>query len=334
MKSALLGLLPLILFPAGRTAPAPADAPRFAVEEGTVLRKVFEQTLELDLDSMSMSVDGQEFPTDSLDLSMARKSNERVELVDTYHKVGDGRPLELERAFDTLESKSVTDTTSTQGGEDSSDHQKDDRESDLEGRRVKFTWDADEKKYTAAYVGEGGDEDLLEDLDEDTDLRAFLPEGEVAEGDTWTVDGKALGALYSPGGDVAWHGEDAEEDEGDGLDDQFEKNLQGEVKAVWGGTREVEGRKLGVIRLSGEISSEAEQDVDDGPGEGTSTAKLGYDFEGELLWDLAAGHFASIELSGAMTLGMQSDMTMGEHKMAQSMEFTGTLAFKGSAARE
>jgi hypothetical protein len=337
MKIATLALLlPLPLVAALHPAPSlkrqPVSfvaSPAFAVEEGTEIVKVFEQSFDVELDSISMVFDGNEMPTDGFDLSMTREMTSRIELSDSYVSVGDGQPNKLKRSFVSLSGESISDTVSPQGEE----HKEDTETSELEGATVVFTWDADEEEYTITFDEDEGDEDLLEDLEEDTDLRAFLPEDDVEEGDSWKIEGKAFDALFSPGGDLKLEGE--EEEEEDGLNSQFEENLDGDMLGTYKGLREVDGVEVAVIELSGELWSEAEEDVEQGMGEGSMTAALTMEITGELLWDLEGGHFASVEVEGAVEMSMDTEMTIQEeHEMEQSMAFTGTITFTASAERE
>lgn len=327
---ALLLALPLLAATRPATAPV-ADTPRFAVEEGTVLKKVFEQSFDITLDSFTMSVDGNEMATDGFDLSMEQGSKERVELSDTYVSMLAGKPGKLKRTFSVLTGSSVSETSSMQGDETKEDEES----SELEGQTVVFTWDEDAEEYATSFHESDADEDLLDDLEEDTDLRAFLPKGEVAEGDTWEIKASAFAALFSPGGDVKLVGENDEDDDEEGLDEQFEENLSGEVTATFKGTRDADGVKVAVIEIAGELSSEAEEEVDEGPGEGSMTASIDFDVEGQLLWNLKGGHFASLELSATIDMTMNTEMTIQDtHEMQQSMNFTGSLTFNAKATPE
>jgi hypothetical protein len=55
-----------------------------------------------------------------------------------------------------------------------------------------------------------GKAELLTDLEEDLDLRGFLPTAEVKEGDSWKIPVEAVKALLRPGGDVKLRPESTE----------------------------------------------------------------------------------------------------------------------------
>jgi hypothetical protein len=285
---------------------------------------------EINLDSMSMVFDGREMPISEGDVSMERKSRERIELKDTYHEVAGERPLKLERSFVALGASNSSEESSPQGEESKEVEET----SELEGESVTFTWDEEEEEYSVAFTDDKGDEELLDELEEDADLRGFLPGKEVADGDTWEVGPAAFSRVVSPGGNVKLVG-DEEGAEDEEIERQFEENLAGELTATWRGEREVGGRKVGVIALAGELASEAEQDVQDGPGEGTTTMALTYDVEGELLWDLEGGHFASLDLSGAIDLKATTEVSIGgEHEMKHTMALSGTWVISATAAMD
>lgn len=336
MKNASLALL-LALPVLAATAPVStrspiAASPTFAVEEGTTLVKVFEQNFDFALDSISMTMDGNDMSGMMGDLSMEQGVVERVEFTDTYHSMKGDKPAKLARTFVSLEANETSEVSSPQG-DNSEDKEK---SSELEGTTVIFEWDSDEEEYALSFAEDGSD-DLLEDLEEDADLRGFLPEGEVGEGDSWEVDASAFEALFSPSGDLKFVGEDDEESEEDDgeLNEQFEENLSGAVTATYKGTRKIDDVLVGVIEIVGELVSDAEQDVEQGPSVGSMVAQLNLDVEGQLLWNMEGGHFSSIELTAAMEMSMDTTMTIQDtHEMEQSMAFAGTVTFTASATPE
>ena len=57
--------------------------------------------------------------------------------------------------------------------------------------------------------------------------------------------------------------------------------------------------------------------------------------EGEMLWNIAGGHFHSLDLSGTSNFKSAQAMTLKvqgrEMKIEQSMEFAGTTTFQATA---
>ena len=292
-RAILTVLPPLVLLPL-LGASAREDAPVFAPEAGLVLQKTFEHHVERTIAEIELTVNDEGHEIDIPDVTIV--DHERIVVSDTYGEVEDGRPLELHRNFVSLGN---TQTMTSEGEE-----REEEESSDLEDTTVVFTWNADEEEYGVEFAeGEDGDEDLLDELVEDMDLRVFLPEGEVSEGDSWTIGVDGYHALASPGGELAILGENGEEEEEREFREGIRDSMEGEWTAEWQGTRDEDGTSVGVIALTGEFTSEAEISFE--PDEGitvTRSAELELSVEGELLWDMEAGHFDSAALQGTFTL--------------------------------
>ena len=104
----------------------------------------------------------------------------------------------------------------------------------------------------------------------------------------------------------------------------LEKNLTGESHAKYGGTREVDGRKLAVIALEGKFSTHVDpKETDELKGSG----EIEFSLEGELLWDPEARHFASYELSGPMQFTLKAHQEVEAH--GQTLELDLKFALEG-----
>ena len=294
-RRALSAALPALALTTLLAASAREDAPSFAPESGLVLVKTFEHHVERTIADIEVTMNGesQEIP-EVPDVSIV--DHEVIVVSDTYSEVEDGRTLELERTFVSL--------GNTQTVTSDEEDREEDETSELEETTVVFTWDADDEEYSVAFAeDEDGDEDLLDELVEDMDLRAFLPDSEVDEGDTWTVGVEGYHVLASPGGELAILGEDGEADEEREFREGIRDNMDGEWAAEWQGTRDEDGTTVGVIALTGEFTSEAEVSFE--PEDGitvTRGAELELSLEGELLWDMEAGHFYAANLQGTFSL--------------------------------
>ncbi len=315
-----------------------SDEPRFAVEPKTSLTKAFETTVHLASTRFHVSVDGDDEPSDEAgDATLSLDNFERIELTDEYMAMGKDRPAKLKRTFDKLAGTQKQSTKGPHGEEGDDDERKE--ESPLEGKSVLFTWNDDGSKFDASFPEGKGDEKLLEDLVEDTDFRAFLPKGKVAKDETWEVDAKSFDSILAPGGDLKLDAppQEGEEkpDSGDDLGMQIRKHLEGKVHATWKGVRDEDGHKVGVIAISAELESEGELESKEKDA-AKSTFKTKFDLEGELLWDLAAGHFRSLRSSGKTQLSMKTTakLEFGEGEsaeMRQEIDFEGEFSFKASA---
>lgn len=299
--------------------------------KGVVRGYSFAQDVELDLQDVtgSMSQGGNEMEMPPFDGSVTIEQRERIAFKDEVVELEDGRVTKLRRTYDDLTREQ---STSADGEETDVDGR-----SLLEGEVVVFTWDADDEEYDVTFE-EDGDEDLLEDLRIEVDLRAFLPGRAVAEGDQWTVPAKAMVALMSPGGDVhILMGEREEEDEDEKeLGRQIEENLEGEVTCRLTGLREEDGARLAVIAVTAKVSSEGsvdgEFDTDQASGEYTQGRELVVDVEGELVWNVTAGHAVSIELEGDLTFVLVQDVELPAMDARQHVrqEFEGSILFKAA----
>jgi hypothetical protein len=298
---------------------APQDALRCAPEKGLALRKVFECKGELELVAQEMTVDGAshgDMPKPELSIEL----NEELAFLDRCAQVEGGRATEIVRTYEKLSETGTQRTASSEG----SDEQTVNAESELEGETVVFTWDADAKEWDAAFEGGEGDSKLLEGLQAELDLCAFLPPGPVAEGESWDVPATAFAALICPGGDLKLRTEEGEERN---TEVQLARNLQGKIRATLGATGE-DG--LARIDLELELSARAERELEDGSGNQNQTNE--YELSGALEWRRAAGHFEGIELAGKVhsTILSARDAEMGGNKfhVERTLEFAGDVSYR------
>ncbi len=346
-KQAIL-CLSAALGPALLAASLSGDKIEFRAAEGLSLRRDFTSVHHLTLDDMEISQNGQPLPMEiQMDMEMDMRLN--IGITDEYVSMGTERPAKLVRSFDELGQQSEFSMKSDQipgGNQDKSIG----AESELEGKKVVFAWDADSSAYRTSFDSGEGDESLLEGLEEDMDLRFLLPGKEVAEGDTWEVDVKKLRLLLSPGGDLKL--KPSEEDMGgmggmQGMDSMsdfssmFDDLVQGTATAEYRGQRDIDGVSCGVILLKLDISASADlteqigamaQELPEGMGDmEIERMDLEVEIEGEgtIHWDLAAGVPHSYELPGklGMTMDMGFAISMGEQslKIEQHLELSGSF---------
>ncbi|MBL8862553.1 MAG: hypothetical protein JNK02_11145 [Planctomycetes bacterium] len=354
MNSTKALLLPCLLLPLPLllASNAPKTRIAFAVSEGTSLTKTFEVKSDLSLEDMQMSLGGGMMP----EMEMTMGVQYKLVVSDEYAKVAGGKPAKLKRTYDALKSDVSTAMKMEIMGQSRDQSSSMSAESELEGKSVVFTWDADKKDYKRAFEPAGGEEKLLEGLREDMDLRALLPDGEVEEGAEWDLDPKELVDVLAPGGNVSLKPKDAAADSMsmgpsgmENLADMFGDDIEGKCKAKFTGLREVGGAKLAVVKLSIEMKAKTdmtarvrEQMADQDPPEGVDEMSFdsidieySLDVEGELLWDVAAGHFHALDLSGTTSFKSEQSMSLKvqgrEMKIDQSMEFSGTTSFQASA---
>jgi hypothetical protein len=304
---------------------APGDSLTFQVKAKSKLTKIFETKAELASVNFSISVDGEDAHGGVDGPKIEIKDEERMEMTDEYLSVADGRATKLQRTFVKLSGDSLETTSMPEGSGMKDREVKAEKESPFDGKVVVFTWKDD--AYTAAWAeGEKGDDDLLEDLEGDTDLVGFLPSKSVSEGDTWDLEAKFFNKVTSPSGRLRLRAKREGKDQEDAsIQEEIEKNIEGGGKATYQGTREVDGVKVGVIEVTADLSSHGSVEVE----ERETGIEYEVTYSGEALWDLEAGHLRSLKLKGEVKFSMDLKLTKefnGEsHELHQKVEFAGDI---------
>ena len=318
----------------------------FAPEEGTVLKRLFVAEARYRLTDRTASIDGEELvDTDELP-EYASAFVERIAVTDTLGEVEDGRPRELVRTFDEL----TQENTDTFDGEESSSEYG----SPLEGRRVRFTWDADEERYGAEAADEDDlDEELAAWLAEDLDLRLVLPRAEVEPGDEWELDPKLYLAFMWPSGLLDFHADEEEPSEEDrDPSRQTIERLAGSGTARLEEVREEDGVRVAVIHVELAITTGSENTLpalegdpdagEFGRPEIQVEVELERTLEGTILWDLEHGHARSAELeceasrlhTSAWTIhGEDEDGAGVSADVEESRLFEGTVKYSATIER-
>jgi len=320
---------------------------QFAPPAGASVTKTFVSEGEFALDELSLVADGQDVGAmiGSIEISMETRS--RIEVTDLYRAVSAGRPTELVRTFDGLESHTKMNMSQIDAIPEI------EASSELAGRSVLFRWNPETSDYELSFHESEGEASLLEGLEEDMDLRFLLPQEEVAPEGSWEVELGELGALMMPGGNLRMMPADAAADpeamammEGlmDTFGDKMGEGLEGHCRCTFKGLRTGDEARLAEVELELELAatldlrefllqavrtgiaqSGQELDVDFD----IATADLSADYEGTgmLLWDTAAGRVHSLTVQGDLTVGIDIDVSidaMGEsHSMEAAMEMSG-----------
>jgi len=326
-------------------APA-SDTVSFHPADGSSAAKKCAIHSEFSLGDVSAVVDGQDV-SENLPPDLEFAIEVLMEVTDDYVRSGAGRPLELIRSYDELS----LEWSAEGGGESQSESA--DEFAELEGRRVRFRWNDDEKEYDVSFHESEGDPELLEGLGVDMDLLALLPEDEVSEGDRWSVEARELGSVFFFGSDPGKLRPDVQ-GEGAEVFQQIEAELLPQLEKLgedfkteceYKGRREVDGRSLGVIRLAlkGDGSMDLasliaaaieKQPMPEEVDVSISAATLGLrvEGEGELLWDLEAGHLHAFEMTADIEIDLEFDIDAtapdGDHSAEVSAELLGEATWK------
>lgn len=316
-----------------------AESMRFAPAEDLVLAKSFRLEAEVTLTAIEASVNGEQQEIPELP-EFKLEARAQASLSDRYLAAEDGRPTRFERTFGELGSSNVV--RGPQGTEET------ERTSELEGRTVRFTWDADDEEYAAVFAEGDEDTDLLEDLRGDIDLLELMPSGDVEEGETWSPSLDLVHRIFDPVGEL--HLEQADDDEEDNpwaeLMDDALLDPTGEFTVTWVRRYKEGGLDLieldVVIDVEGSAQDETTQEEEGPMGpleiQLDLTATLDVDMKGKMIWNATGNHFHSLDLEG--TLGIQHDEIRNftimdtEREVKQKRVFEGTITIGLTTAVE
>lgn len=304
--------------------------PRFAPADATTLKKTIVTESHVKAKSETMKIDDEEHERE-VEYSVDDES--KCVVTDKYVKSKEGRPLHLERTFEELTSESTQSS-----GDEEDGPIKREQESALTSKTVIFKWDDKKDEYAISFEDDKGDAELLADLDEDLDFRAFLPPNEVKEDATWTVDGSLAKVLMFPGGDLKMKTADDDEDEVERsakINRSMRENLKGKFTATFKGAREEGEKKLAVIELKGEFKTLGEADSEK---QGKTELDVTITLSGELVWDVGGNHVHSVEMQGedhtTYSMSIEGDDDEGtHHKFRSEIVFTGTTKFSMKVAQ-
>lgn len=329
----------------------PVEKLAFVPPAGSSVTKLFTIGGEYAMDEISLIVGGQDVAGSIPQIEFSLKLETRVEVTDVYKAVGEGRPLELLRTFEALSS-----SVNMQMSPAEAEIPEIESTSELEGKTVLFRWNEEEQEYERSYAEGEGDEELLEGLEEDMDLRVFLPASEVAEGETWTVELADLQSVIIPGGNPRMMPEGMEVDQEtlkmfEELFGNFELGdlLEGECSCTYKGARDEDGVRLAEIAIEVEVSTTLDlaevlnkairvaleqQGVEDAVDFSLDKADLNLDFEGSgvLLWNLGAGRLHGFQLGGDATIDM--DLAVSVEAEGQSQGVDASMVLSGSMHEE
>lgn len=311
----------------------------FAPEEGSSLDKELSMEVSFYVEDLTMIVDGQDMGGMMMgEMDEALSFNALIKVTDEFVKSANGKPLELLRTYNEL---------SAEGGTESEREPADGFDS-LEDSTVLFKWNEEDGVYNKSYHESEGEEELLENLEADMDLLELLPDGEVAEGDTWEMDGSKALSLFAPGGFPGGSGDDDSEVMeivSQELESQFSeafedftiectyKGLKVDGEASYGeiafefegeGAIDLSELLMQMIDLQAE-GAEIEIDADI-----TAGLDLSFKGSGSLLWDQKTGHLHSYEMSSEMTL--LADVVAAIDVMGQSQEIEASAELSGTGA--
>jgi len=208
----------------------------------------------------------------------------------------------------------------------------------LEDHAVLFAWDDSNDAFRVTCDGDRAVPDsLLEGLEEDTDLRGFLPQRRVSAGDTWRVGPEAYCRLYALGGAIPC-AQIGGEDLTGVLEQPLFRALEGDLRVQLAGFEHADGTDVAVLEFRGDLKGRLESEGELGAillgwgypveGEIQRMAELAIYVEGTLLWDAAEDRAISASLAGDVKLLREAIYTTAGSYRSESRERTsweGTL---------
>lgn len=307
--------------------------------QGLTLAKSFTEHSELTLEDSSLKVNGNAM---DMGMEMSTSSDYKLGVTDEYGTFEGGRSTKITRTFSEISSSSNRSMSNQMMPDDMSSETS--GTSELQGLTVVFSWNGED--FDVAFAEEGGDAELLEDLDVDLDFSRLLPEGEVEKGgEPWTIDPNAFRNCFVPGGalkiDLESDDENGPEPSPDQLFGEFEGTATGQLVDIV----EEGGARIAVIHLKTEISSAKDltslmqEMVEDAPApEGMEMemevqsvdSEFSFEGEGELRWNIEAGVLHSLEMTGEVDHTMDTSMSMS--MAGQEMEMENSMTLSGSSS--
>ncbi len=313
----------------GLLALAPsADKVSFHAAKGLSVTRTITAEHTLEMEDMTVLINGAEPPA-MPEMSMEMDIKSSYKIADTYAEMGPSAPAKLVRKFEQLDQNIQMSMTGVPGMEPETNLE---GLSDLEGKTVVFAWDEEAKSYKKTYEGEAGEEGHLDGLQEDMDLRFLLPErAEVSVDDTWSPSMDRLRELFMPGGDFKIAPEASQNSmgmqPGQNSDQMFRGDWEGTCKATYKGLRDGHGVIHVVIdaKVKTDATESAKGQMGELPGGAQATVDhvdllLEITCEGDLLWNLADGIPASLNMEGKMKINNESSIQIAAGGQNMDME--------------
>lgn len=333
----------------GSVAPT-ADRISFTARPGARTLKVFIAKHELRIDEMGIARGDLPFVSDGTGGWIS--STHRVEFLDEYVRVENGKPLEFLRQVRECIVNAKANVTRANGlvlTEQAPGA------SPLRRQKLRFTWSDRLNEWSRCYAETEGEENWLSELYGDFDFLRLLPAGEVEPGATWSVDVEALRTVLSPGGNhkitpatEKLFGRVVEIGVGGDFGDVLASELGGEVTATYVGQRKasVGVGDAAVERTVAELSYElalsssndrlllylmAMPDLERREPARVEAVPLDYTLHGKatLLWDIEAGRAHTFLLEGQESFDNAVTKTMYDGrqatKVSQIARYSGPL---------
>lgn len=297
-------------------SPAEGDTLSIRADAGTKVTRTFSIESSSELVEQTQMQDGEEMGGMMPEMNRSSAQAQSWTVVDTIEEAEDGAATKFLRTYESIEGEASFEMSMDAGDFGEGFDESDERTltSELAENAVRF--EAGDDGFEASLPDDSElDAELLEGLGAELDLAFLLPEEAVAEKDTWEVEPGALAELMDLGGDLHMKSdEDDAEDMPDGaismdeFGDGEESEFSGALTMTHAGYRDVDGRKMVVVRIQVDVTESASfsPEMEDMNGDAPEGAVMPssmeitnedvYEGEGELLFDIEAGLITSLEL--------------------------------------
>ncbi len=310
------------------------------------LRLVAETTIAMETTEFSMTRDGE--PVEARGGSGA--SQEQRTIVQTFRVLEheDGAPVRVRRSFEKVTSK--TERERRDGTTES------ELECPLDGVTLEISLEDDEVVVEVVDGGEPDDDAVLEGHGLTLSLDALLPEGDVAEGDSWELEGEAVLRALDLDLDAAFFPVPAptEPAEGErrGRRGGGRSSARLLVEAEWSAeatlkATDTEHEGLECLEIALELDGEGElapRQLRFGgrrgrvlePGDGALATDNDYsiEIEGRLLFSAAEGRPVLLDLEGSISTSRYSEFDRGESSMTMRTAEEGSFEHRVEVTAE
>jgi hypothetical protein len=326
--------LALIAIPLVLGLASVADDLSFHPAKDLASKKELRIEAEMRIEDVSASFNGEPIPAEAVEQMTSSEMllSLAVDVTETFAATADGEPRDLRRTYD----------AASMAFEFGDEVQESEENDDIRGKTVRFLWDEEEGAFQKSWHESQGDDDLLESIEVDMEVRALLPAKKVAEGDTWEVAGSKLSGVFFPGGFPAPDADAAEGPDLEALQEEFAAQLEAafaefKVLCTYKGAREADGVQVGEIafqydgkatlELGDMIRRVAEEMGDEVPPfDITASASFEIAGTGVLLWDLASGTLHSYEMSAKPAFDISIEVSGDANGQSIDFSMSGRLA--------
>ncbi|MEO0651563.1 MAG: hypothetical protein AAFZ65_12885 [Planctomycetota bacterium] len=337
-------LKPLLLVAAGGTTLLATSDLYFEPSEGSELTRSFTLEMEGGLEDAEVTVMGQVQSLEDMvegDMETEGETTVTWEVIDSIESVERGRALVFDRVFGEF----LVD----------GDVPEDDEDEPEMPESVRFEWDAEAEAYDVTVTEEGASDEAeatAQALLAEMDYQFLLPEGDVEDEGTWTVevDSQRLTEMLFPGLDMLALAELMAELDDEVDSDQLDRFLEAwsdfdpvEVTLTYAGTTTDDEVECDVINLEFELDDTLDvgdmvmEEMDEEDAEGMSDLVLSVAYEvegtGRMLWHKGEHRLHAMQADMEISVELEGSATIGDENFQLPIDGFATAAATVSASQ-